>query len=294
MPKVAAPKRWASPVEQLLSASMEQGTAVLAQLAALAVGRLVADPRQHLARRLFTDLELRALAAELAAARMSGDLLARALLQDQAARARKKAARESARPSALYRLLEGSQVPPLQPEAAIDFFRRLVPTLGTLPPRLLPDLRRQAFTLAVATDTELLKSVQSIITAFLGRGEPVDTPAAIGALLDAAGVAPKNPQYAEMVFRTNAMDSYNQGLQDELAREVETFPVWLYSNPDDSRSRPTHAARDGNYYPTRTLFAQVRGTDAADVINCRCTAVPIDKWDWAERQARGAKLAVAV
>ena len=113
------------------------------------------------------------------------------------------------------------------------------------------------------------------------------TPAAIRAILDEAGVSEASPKYAETVFRTNAMDSYNQGAQDQLAAEAETFPAWTYSNPHDGRSRPEHAARNGNLYPTSRTFNSVRGTEKKDVMNCRCTIVPVDRWELEEMLAAG-------
>jgi SPP1 gp7 family putative phage head morphogenesis protein len=184
------------------------------------------------------------------------------------------------------------EVAPMPPGQAIQYFSGLIPTLGTDPQRFGADLQRHAFTLAVATDRQLLQSVQDAIRQRLQSGQSAG-PQAIQALLDQAGVTPDNPQYAEMVFRTNTMDAYNQGgtqaLQDPDVSD--TFPVWQYSNPHDRRSRPSHAERDGNYYPAAVPFVQVRGTDIADAANCRCTSIPIDKWTWAKRRAAGARIA---
>ena len=187
---------------------------------------------------------------------------------------------------AVGRIMEAAIVP----ESALDFFRALIPVAGVDPLRILPDLRRTAFTLAVSTDLELLKSVQDVIASFIEKGEVFDSPRQIAAILDQAGVSPRNPQYAEAVFRTNTMDAYNQGLQDQLAAEAATFPAWQYSNPHDGRSRPEHAERNGKLYPTTRTFNSVRGTEAKDVINCRCVPIPIDKFELAERLAKGEQL----
>jgi hypothetical protein len=106
---------------------------------------------------------------------------------------------------------------PLAPEAAIAFFRNLVPTLGIDPFRFGMDQRRTAFTLAQATDTELLGRVQDVISTALRTGERFrDSVESIEELLSAAGVSSNNPQYADMVFRTNYMGASNQGLYDEM------------------------------------------------------------------------------
>jgi len=472
IPRIDAPARYATPVEQLLAASMDQGSALLCKLAKAAVTRLAALPLHEIGRatRLFSDEELEALASELGAVRMSGDLLGRSLLKDHAARVKRKAAKlgeslqpgvsldvpvvlqgtdyscgraalqsildyhgveadnvalgnalgtdpddgtqpealvayvkslglpcevrdhattgdladalrhdapclccvqrdgvghwvvvagvndglltvmdpmagtglipegewirswwdtaggktytrwalaigpppaqESRQTSKLHRLLEASGVPPLQPEAALDFFRKLVPTLGTDPHRLA-DGRRQAFTLAVATDLELLDAVKAAIEDFLRGGSPapsvpsfsplvlpppnpppLDTPKAIRTLLDAAGVTPASDAYATQVFRTNAMDSFNQGVHDEMQVERETFPTWQLSNPDDGRSRPTHAARNGRYYPAERSLASIRDARGYDGYSCRCVPIPVDKWTWEDLVAGGATWSV--
>lgn len=178
----------------------------------------------------------------------------------------------------------------VQPDRAIEYLLSLVLSLGDDPQRGGIDMRRYAFTLAVATETELLGRVRDAIVGVLATGELGQGPRAVQAVLDAAGVATSNPSYATMVFRTNAKTAYDDSLQIELSQERELFPVWRYSNPDDSRSRPEHAAKDGNYYPSTVPFTTVRGTDKSQVINCRCVQVPIDKWDWEALRKNGARL----
>ncbi len=76
-----------------------------------------------------------------------------------------------------------------------------------------------------------------------------------------------------------------------MSAQQDLFPTWRYSNPDDSRSRPSHAARNGLYYPSSVPFTAIRGTAAADVINCRCLPIAIDRWSWRALRAAGARLA---
>lgn len=193
--------------------------------------------------------------------------------------------------SRLHQVLESAPLPALAPDAALDFFRSLVPLLGTDPLRVLPAFRRTAFTLAVATETELLGKVKQVILDKLATGDVWSGPRAVQQVLDAAEVSQAQPGYARTVFRTNAMDAYNQGLMDQLSQEQETFPVWKYTNPDDGRSRRDHALKNGRYYPTGVSFVQVRGTDPKDVCNCRCVPVPVDKWSWSELRKKGARIA---
>lgn len=183
---------------------------------------------------------------------------------------------------------------PIQPEKAVGYFKGLVPTLGTDPKFTADKHRRQAFTMAVATDKDLLTKVQATIRNRLETGEGISkTPRVIDQILQDAGVSPKNPGYSEMVWRTNAMDAYNTGAEEERQDPdvIETFPVWRYANPHDVRSRKEHAERAGKYYPATVSFFEVRGRGINDAANCRCTSIPIDKWDWAELKGKGARIA---
>ncbi len=170
---------------------------------------------------------------------------------------------------------------------ALNFFRALIPTRGTDPQRHPPTMARKAFTLAVTTDLEVLKKVQDTIGGFIEKGEPVNTPKAIAAILDDVGITPKNPQYSEAVYRTNVMDAFGESTQQQMVAERETFPIWKYTNPHDSRSRPTHAERDGNYYPVSMTLNDVRGTEAKNVINCRCVQIPVDIFEARELADKG-------
>jgi len=264
-------------IDAMLLDSMATGGAALLALARDAVRRMVArGPAGVSWQTLFSESELRQLADVIAAVLAAADGLGRQLVRDAASRVT-----ESVTPT--------SQAPP--PARAVGYLQGLLPTPGTDPQRGGPDLRRQAFTLAVSTSQQLTQAVQGELVRRLQSGEAAGGPHAVQQILDAAGVSPANPQYAEMVFRTNAMDSFNQASQEELTATVDVFPVWQYSNPHDSRSRPEHKARDGHYYPSSVPFTQVRGTDPADVCNCRCTFIPITRRKWQKLRDQGARIA---
>lgn len=181
----------------------------------------------------------------------------------------------------------------MTPQRALEYFRKLVPSIGVDPQRWGEQLQRHAFTLAVDTEGIVLEKVQRIIAERMESGVGISSaPAVIDEVLEQAGIHPRNPQYAEAVFRTNYMDSVQTGIDEEKAdpEVAEFFPVWRYSNPGDSRSRPEHAARNGLYYPASAPFVEVRGTDAGDVINCRCDQILIDKFEWAELESNGSRV----
>lgn len=170
-------------------------------------------------------------------------------------------------------------VPAVEPAAAVDYFRRLVPTLADDPGRYGLALGRHAFTLAVATEQTILQKVKDAILAGLRTG--VDTTPDVQDVLDAAGVSPRNPQYAELCVRTSQMDAYNAGATAEIATPEmqETFPVIRYDGILDSRTGDDHRPMIGRYYPASRPFAEIRGPR---VYNCRCSFTPIHRSEAAD------------
>ena len=149
---------------------------------------------------------------------------------------------------------------------------------------------RTAFTMCVATETSLLEKVQKLIMGQLATGEDwTGAPNQIERLIYDAGVSPRNAQYASMVWRTNAMESYNAGLTMELEHPdvKDFFPVWRYMGILDGREGEDHRPHFGLYFPNTLTFQFVRGKR---VFNCRCTPIPIDKYEWANLQAQGARI----
>jgi hypothetical protein len=108
-------------------------------------------------------------------------------------------------------------------------------------------------------------------------------------LLDKAGVSPKNPQYAEMVMRTNVLESYRTGVDQQAASESmkENFPVWQYQGILDGREGDDHRPKFGRYYPAKASFAEVRGDRP---FNCRCNRRNIHRLAWAKLMAEGASI----
>jgi hypothetical protein len=189
-------------------------------------------------------------------------------------------------------------IPFQRPDEAVTYFNRLVPSIGTDPYRYGPLLERHAFTLAAAADQALLdkvkqaivKKVQAAVGSRIAGAAPLGTATAdVQDILDAAGVSPANPQYAEMVVRTSMMDAYNAGQTAEMAAPEmrEFFPVWRYEGILDSRTGDDHRPKIDKYYPSTAVFADVRGPR---VWNCRCCQTPVYRTEWAELQGRGARV----
>jgi hypothetical protein len=111
------------------------------------------------------------------------------------------------------------------------------------------------------------------------------------------------PNRARTVARTETMGAVNAGafrsaqLEAEARGDVAPFKQWI--STDDPRTRPTHKAADKQrtLLPepfivggARLLFPGDPNGAANEVINCRCTLLPIvlgEVLDWTNRQYQG-------
>jgi SPP1 gp7 family putative phage head morphogenesis protein len=265
-------------VSQLLASAKDDGTQVFADACEKAVRRLLAAPDPLAQGVLFEDEELAEIADALSRSIATADLMGRVRIRRRAELvARAQPFSESRNPGIPEDPFHdfAEPVPALAPESALAYFRRLVPSLGAAATRYGPRLDRHAFTLAVASDQVILDRVKAaIVRALEGEGE--GTPD-VQEILDSAGVSQKNPQYAEMVVRTNLLDAYNQGAEAELAEPEmkEAFPAWEYLGVLDSRTGDDHKPKIGKYYPATASFAEVRGPR---VFNCRCSFAPVSRY----------------
>lgn len=174
------------------------------------------------------------------------------------------------------------------PEDAVAFFMSRRPELGIDPHRFGELQRRQAFTLAASTNKLLTERVQKIIGDAMRANRGVaEAQTAIRQALEAAGVSPVNPQYSEMVFRTNAMDSFQQGMYDQGHEEEDFFPCWQYLIIDDERTGEDHRPKGNRYYPRTATFSEVRGNRP---FNCRCSLRWVDRFEWDQLESRGARV----
>lgn len=279
---------------ELLRASVKRGAATLGTLTEDAVKRLLSDPgKARQAKRLFNDDERAQLADSLAATNGTAELLGRARIRKRLEQAKKTSAdhHDFSEAATDFSCFDDSHpIHPLAPLKALSYFRRLIPGLNPDRDKFADSHRRQAFSLAATTDVTLLDRIKGIIASVLATGESVsDAPKAIARILDDAGVSPRNPQYAEMAFRTNMMDAYNEGshaeMQDPDVRGH--FPVWRYVGIRDGRQGKDHEPHFDKYYPNSANFSEVRGDRP---FNCRCTSIPIYKSEWKRLQESGVRV----
>lgn len=275
----------------LVAKAQAQGAAALFGVMEPAARRLArqGSAAAH-ADRLFTAPELSALQDVLARTIATGSGLGHFRIRERQQKATAAGGLHrfaDEQPFAVFGSVASEGIPLLSPSSAVEYFRSLIPTIGVDVVRWAPTMYRTAWTLAAATETTLLKSVKALILDRLATGRGYTTaPADIDALLDGAGVGPRNPQYAQMVFRTNAMDAYNVGLALELESPdvAPTFPAWQYFGIRDGRQGEDHEPRFNKYYPNSLPFPLVRGDRP---YNCRCTFAPVDRWHWADLTRQG-------
>lgn len=275
----------------LLRNSVARGRDTLLELSEAAVGRLLAKPRPGAAKKLFTVAELREFADHLAACNATADLLGRSRIRRRAEAVvgGVKLFAEDVTPQCFA----DAPATPLPPKRALDYFLSLVPSLGVDPKRFGPLHERSAFTLAEAAETVLLQKVQKAIAESIQTGEAGTGKQEVRRLLDAAGVGGKDHNYADMVYRTNVMDSYNAGAQRELSSGdmPDVFPVWKYLGIKDGRQGKDHEPQFDKFFESSRPFAEVRGPR---IFNCRCSFSPVAFFEWQELQARGVTTSVPV
>lgn len=278
-------------VAELLRDAKHKGMLVLHYLARRATKRLLGKKNPGRAQSFFDEDELQVLADSLAAVTATANLLGRSRIRERAEQAEliEQGVREFGENDLFVAFADPP--PPLQPDNAINYFQRLVPTLA-IPAGFASRTAASAFTIAGATDLTMLAAIKNVIASSLASGDTTGRVADIQDILEQAGLSTRNPQRAESIFRTETMRAYNQGSQEELDDPLmqEAFPAWEYASIVDGRQRPTHGARNGKLYPSAVTFEEVRGTDAADEINCRCTFIAISKYALRDRLAAGEKV----
>lgn len=283
---------------RLSQASQQNGVEVVAKITEDAVTRLarLANPLQ--AASLFTMEERQALSEALASTLATADLLGRSRTHIRAEQVRRKAGGfKFSEPTSFQRFdddpaPEAARVSALPPSRALEYFASLVPTI-TVAPTYAADVAGRAFTLAGVTETNILQRVKDVIQGRLETGQAFRAaPMDIQRVLDDAGVSTRNPQYSEMVFRTNMIQSYNRGSMDSMRDPdvAEIFPAWQYHGIRDGRQRLQHQAHFGRYFPKDVDFDSVRDhfyDGEFSGYNCRCTLSPVSKYEWKRLQERG-------
>lgn len=226
----------------------------------------------------FNDAERTILARGIGQVRAIAEIVGRAKMQASAAGI------EFAKPDDAAKRLNPKRAFKLHPRKALAYFRKLSPRRRLpLSQEWLDAHRIAAFRMAEVTEATVLKRVHSLVYDAIEEGKITTRDFKVS--LEDLGVTSKNPQYAEMVFRTNALDSYNTGYYEEVRDDPdlgEYFPYWEYLVVDDDRLSDEHRAHvsegegGGPYFPASRSFDNVRG---GRVFNCRCSFRWVDKYE---------------
>ena len=152
-----------------------------------------------------------------------------------------------------------------------------------------------AFTVAKMMDADLLKTVQVKLQQALENGESFGTfSKALIPQLQAAGWWGKkdivdpltglitkaqlgSASRLETIFRSNIQSAYSVGQWDNIQQAKRTAPYLMYDAVDDGRTRPEHAARDGEVHEVDSVFWQSHFPPNG--WNCRCGVIQLDKDD---------------
>jgi len=186
-------------------------------------------------------------------------------------------------------------VEPMWPEEAYRQVARLTPRMEATPRELAQGIRDESFSMAVASDVEMLGMVQEHVLQAVGRGlSGTELRNAIEDEIVKAGLEPLNAGYSEMVARTNTLESFRKA-GDEAAQDPdirEMFPVYEYVGIEDGREGDDHRPLFGKYFPIALPFTTVRNAAGPRPrpFSCRCDHIKIDRFDWQELQAQGAEL----
>jgi hypothetical protein len=166
-----------------------------------------------------------------------------------------------------------------------------------LDPRAWADrIRAKALTLAATTDEVLTGKIRSVIARAVERGGVYAGPnlltgaEAVDTLLRAAGVE-RGGAYARLVFDVAAHEAEIEGTEAAMEEAgSDEYPAWRYDHGEPQTPRPAHAGRDGNYYPARVRFNDVRGDTIEEIAGCTCSKRPVSAAEWQRLQADGARL----
>lgn len=152
-----------------------------------------------------------------------------------------------------------------------------------------------AFTVAKMMDTDLLAEVHASLLEAMATGKPFREWAdGIVPLLQAKGwwgrkavVDPLtgttvvaelgSPGRLQTIFRTNMQTAYAAGAWSQIQEQAEVAPYLLYDAVDDHRTRPEHAAWDGQVHPVDSPFW--RDHYPPNGWNCRCSVIQLSAED---------------
>jgi SPP1 gp7 family putative phage head morphogenesis protein len=180
----------------------------------------------------------------------------------------------------------------LPPEKAIAFFRSKGIEVSFDWHDMWKDARAKAFTVAKATRLDVLKDIRDAVDKALATGQTsAQFKKELTPLLQAKGwwgkqivVDPRtgtkikaqlgSPRRLATIYNANMQSSYMAGRYQEQMENAEAQPWWMYVAVMDSRTRPAHAAMNGQVFRCDDPFWAT--CYPPNGWNCRCRVRAMD------------------
>lgn len=173
----------------------------------------------------------------------------------------------------------------LEPAEAISYFRQKGYAISWNWQETLQEAHSRAFTVAKMADMDMLKTVRTALDEALSQGKterwfinnltPVLQKAgwwgdklAVGEDGQAQRIRLGSPERLRLIFRQNIQTAYNAGRFEEMVANNAGRPYWQYVAVMDSKTRPSHAALDGQVYRWDDAFWSSHYPPNG--WNCRC------------------------
>ncbi len=164
---------------------------------------------------------------------------------------------------------------PLPFEEAIKFFKDKIVLTPEQYKTLEDAVKARAFTVSGLAEADILMEVYDEILSALKTGMPFSAfKTYLLPRLMSAGWGEEAPYRLDTIFRTNIQSMYQAGHYKQQMEIVDERPYWQYVAVMDSRTRPSHAARNGKVFraddPWWNANYPMIGIPF-DWWNCRCT-----------------------
>jgi SPP1 gp7 family putative phage head morphogenesis protein len=159
---------------------------------------------------------------------------------------------------------------------AIDYLRNLTPVTRHVFDGLLNQYRNDAFTVAGASDQNLIAKIRDALSDVLAKGgTPASFRKEVDELCTEAGVEKLAAFELDTIFQTNIGKAYSAGRLEQLQEPglMEALPYWQYWTAGDLRVRPAHTALDG--FCARAVDPVWLRIYPPNGYNCRCSVIPV-------------------
>jgi SPP1 gp7 family putative phage head morphogenesis protein len=165
---------------------------------------------------------------------------------------------------------------PLPFDDAIQFFRDKVVLSPKEFYKLTGEARMRAFTVSKVMEAEIIKDVHEQVLSALRLGTPFsEFRDKVMPALERAGWTGDMAYRVDNVFRTNIQSAYQAGHYKRMMQVVNARPYWQYVAVMDSRTRPTHASRNGTVLPANDPWWDTNFPPNG--FRCRCTVRSLSK-----------------